>query len=60
MATVTSPLLSQMITPTPAELELLNTAPSKFALKELVFRGVHDCVEVAMELLGAWMSCVSR
>ena len=52
MAAITSPLLSRMITPTPAELELLNTAPSKLALKELVFGGVHDCVGNVLELLG--------
>ena len=52
MAAITSPLLSQMITHIPAELELLNTAPSKLALKELEFGGVHDCVGGAMELLG--------
>ena len=44
MAAITSSLLSRMITPILAELELLNTAPSKLALKELKFGGVHDCV----------------
>ena len=60
MAAITSPLLSRMITPTCTELELLNTAPSKFALKELVFGGVHDYVDDAVELLGVWVSCELR
>ena len=60
MVAITSPLLSRMITPTSAESELLNTAPSKFALKELVFEGVPDCVDDAVELLGVWVSCESR
>ena len=46
--------------PTLAELELLNTALSKFALKELELGGHHDCIEVAVELLEAWISCASR
>ena len=53
MAAITSPLLSRMMTPIPAELELLNTALSKFALKELGFGGVHDCEGRTVELLGA-------
>ena len=60
MAAITSPLLSRMITPIPTELELLNTAPSKLALKELVFGGVHDCVGDAVELLRVWVSYESR
>ena len=60
MAAITSPLLSRMITPTRIELELLNTAPLKFALKELVFGGVHDYVDDAVELLGVWVSCELR
>ena len=60
MAAITSSLLSRMITPIPTELELLNTAPSKLALKELVFGGVHDCVGDAVELLGVWVSYESR
>ena len=60
MAAIISLFLSQMIMPTPAKLELLNTAPSKFALKELELKGHHDCVEVVVELLEAWISCASR
>ena len=60
MATIISLFLSQMITPTPAKLELLNTTPSKFSLKELELKGHHDCVEVVVELLEAWISCASR
>ena len=60
MAAITSLFLLRMIMPTLAELELLNTALSKFAFKELELGGHHDCIEVAVELLEAWISCASR
>ena len=60
MAAITSLFLLRMIMPTLTELELLNTALSKFALKELELGGHHDCIEVAVELLEAWISCASR